>query len=90
MYFVKMYAEKKIKKKKSFASRSLAPAEKNYSQLDKEGLAVCSEEVSPVSVWKTVFNFHRSQTTSGVVWTKTNTSYGFTTFTEMDTIVVRL
>ena len=56
----------------------------------RQSCGICSEEVSPVSVWKTVFNFHRSQTTSGVVWTQTNTNYGFTAFTEMDTIVVRL
>ena len=72
----------------SFASRSLAPAEKNYSQLDKEGLAV----VFAVKKFHqylfgrrfSIFTDHKP------LLTKTNTSYGFTAFTEMDTIVVRL
>lgn len=39
-----------------FASRTLTAAEKNYSQLDKDGLAV----IFGVPVWQKVCNLYRS------------------------------
>ena len=69
----------------SFASRSLAPADKNFSQLDKKGLAGVFA-VRLVSVWKAVFHLHRSQkhNPKQILW-----CHGVTTFA-MDIIVVRL
>ena len=42
----------------AFASRSLSPAEKNYAQLDKEG--IWSEEISPLFARKTLHHTIRS------------------------------
>ena len=43
----------------AFVSRSLAPAERKYSQLDKEGLSITyfwSQKVSSISIWQEVYH----------------------------------
>ena len=48
----------------AFPSRSLISTEKNYSQLDKEALAIVFgvEEIPPIPIWSTVYYTCRPQT----------------------------
>ena len=46
----------------AYASRTLAPAEKNYSQIDKEGLSVIFgvKKISPIFIWEHIYHLYRS------------------------------
>ena len=54
----------------AFASQTLAPAEKNYSQLDKEGLAIIFgvEKFHNILFGRPIHYLHRSQASEALVW----------------------